>query len=264
MEKKIGAVTLAFFVLQASILLVCHSFFRTNGEVFTSFLIHIVLWHILLLLFLILYKGDFVNTKTNKPLNTINLANAITLFRISSVPLIAFLLRNNEVPGIKIVLTVILIFIFFTDFFDGIIARKYNQQTKIGAMLDSMSDYSLLILVSVVYYQLNILPHCFFYLIITRLALQAVGAAIFIILKFPLEPKSTIGGKITIASTMFLYTIKLLQFFIEFSNNLTTTVSILEYIFGATIFIFSFEKIIIFYRHYLEYKKQNKKIVNQN
>ncbi len=256
MEKKIGAGILSFCVLQASILLLCHKIFKTDEDVFVSFILHIVLWHILLLLFLMLYKDEFVNVKTNEPLKKINLANKITLSRISSVPLIAFLLKSLDIAGIKTFLAVFLVFIFLTDFFDGLIARKCNEETKIGTMLDSMSDYSLLMLVSVVYYQMKLLPHWFFYLIIIRLILQAIGASVFIILKYPLEPKSTLGGKITVATTMLLYTIKLIQFFVKFPPFLVKLTLILEYTFAAAIFIFTFEKIIIFYKHYIEYKKQ--------
>ncbi|WP_432846260.1 CDP-alcohol phosphatidyltransferase family protein [Treponema denticola] len=108
-------------------------------------------------------------------LEKVNLANGITLLRISSVPLIAFLLKQNSIEQIKIILAVVLILVFLTDFFDGFIARKFNQETRIGRMLDSMSDYSLLALVSIVYYQLGLLPNWFFYLIFVRLMFQALG-----------------------------------------------------------------------------------------
>ena len=157
-----------------------YKIFSTDAEIFSAFLIHITLWHSLILLFLILYKEEFVNVESNLSLDKINLANGITLFRISSVPLIAFLLKQNSIEQIKIILAVVLILVFLTDFFDGFIARKFNQETRIGRMLDSMSDYSLLALVSIVYYQLGLLPNWFFYLIFVRLMFQALGMLFFL------------------------------------------------------------------------------------
>lgn len=175
MEKKIGNLVFIFLLIQCSALFMVYRCFHTDGEAFGSFLIHTTLWHTLLLLFLILHKSEFANKSINTPAENIgeklsllpariNTANKITLCRISSVPLVAFLLKNHEIKGIKFVLTAVLVFVFLTDLFDGLIARKYNQETDIGRMLDSMSDYSLLTLVSVVYFQLGILPGWFFFL----------------------------------------------------------------------------------------------------
>lgn len=258
MEKKIGRLVLFFLLFQCSAIFAIYKIFNTDSEIFTSFLIHIILWHSLLLFFLILYKSEFVNVENNLALEKINLANGMTLFRISSVPLIAFLLKQHEIEYIKILLAIFLVLIFLTDFFDGFIARKFNQETKIGRMLDSMSDYSLLALVSIVYYQMGLVPNWFFYLIFGRLMFQTMGMLFFILLKFPVEIKSTRGGKITIAATMILYSIKMLQFFVPFSDNFKQLFLIGEYSCGFIIFVFLFEKIFIFYDHYKEYRKRNR------
>lgn len=265
MEKKIGNLVFIFLLIQCSALFMVYRCFHTDGEAFGSFLIHTTLWHTLLLLFLILHKSEFANKSTNIPSENIgeklsllpariNTANKITLCRISSVPLVAFLLKNHEIKGIKFVLTAVLVFVFLTDLFDGLIARKYNQETDIGRMLDSMSDYSLLTLVSVVYFQLGILPGWFFFLILSRLLFQAVGMMFFMLLKFPMETNSTRGGKITIAAVMILYTIELLRFFIPHLDNFKTVFMFLEYGCALIVFVFLFEKIHIFYCHYKKYR----------
>lgn len=265
MEKKIGNLVFIFLLIQCSALFMVYRCFHTDGEAFGSFLIHTTLWHTLLLLFLILHKSEFANKSINTPAENIgeklsllpariNTANKITLCRISSVPLVAFLLKNHEIKGIKFVLTAVLVFVFLTDLFDGLIARKYNQETDIGRMLDSMSDYSLLTLVSVVYFQLGILPGWFFFLILSRLLFQAVGMMFFMLLKFPMETNSTRGGKITIAAAMILYTIELLRFFIPHLDNFKTVFMFLEYGCALIVFVFLFEKIHIFYCHYKKYR----------
>lgn len=255
MKKNIGKIVAELLVIQTLAIFIIYKYFNTDTDAFTFFLIYTVLWHGLLLLFLLLYKGEFVNIYTNAPVDTINTANKITLCRISSVPLVVFLLKNHRISGIKIVLVIVLVFVFLTDLFDGIIARKCRQETGIGRMLDSMSDYSLLALVSIVYFQLGILPAWFFVLILGRLLFQTVGMTFFMLLKFPAEVKSTKGGKITVFITMSLYTFKLLYFFIPHLNGFNNVFKWSDYICGVVIFIFLFEKIHIFYNHYIEYKK---------
>ncbi len=256
MEKKIGIEIFLFWLLQSTVIVLCHLVFKTSNECFSSFLLETVLWHIILLQFLLLYKNEFINVKTGEALKKINIANTITICRLSSVPLVAFLLKSHEAEGIKFVLAVVLFLMFLTDFFDGLIARKYKQVTGIGKMLDPAADYSILLLLSMLYYEMNLLPHWFFFLIFTRLLLQAVGASIFVMLDYPMEARSTIGGKITIALAMMLYTVKLVQFFVPFSNGLIQSLRIAEYVCGIIIFIFTFEKIKILYNHYAKYKQE--------
>jgi CDP-diacylglycerol--glycerol-3-phosphate 3-phosphatidyltransferase len=205
-----------------------------------------VLLHILLGVFLIIFKKDFFNLSTGKQLGKINIANRITLLRISSLPSIAFLLHHNDIAKIRLILPFLLILVFLTDAFDGQIARRRKEITRMGSMLDSISDYSLLFVISIVYFRNNIVPHWFFYLIFFRLFLQAFGMFVFIALRKPIETKSTWGGKITIATTMTLYVIELVRLFLP--DSYAPAFRAIEYVSGVTILILCFEKAHIFFR----------------
>jgi len=215
-----------------------------------------IILHFALYWFLIKLKVNFYNQSTNTPLTKINLANRITLLRISCLPTIAFLLRHNEVAEIKTILPVLLGLVFLTDSFDGQIARRKKQITRMGAMLDSTSDYILLGVISIVYYRHNIVPHWFFYVIILRLFLQGAGMLIFIMLKKPLEIKSTWGGKITIATTMSLYVIELIRLYLP--ANFDIVFRIVEYASGAIVLLLCFEKGLIFLKQGLKKKADSK------
>jgi CDP-diacylglycerol--glycerol-3-phosphate 3-phosphatidyltransferase len=205
-----------------------------------------IFFHFGLFFFLMYFKADFYNQSTNRPLERINLANRITLLRISSLPSITFLLITSEIHGIKVILPVLLALVFLTDSFDGQIARRKKQITKIGAMLDSISDYSLLTVISIVYYINNIVPRWFFFLIFLRLFLQALGMFVFILLKKPVSTTSTWGGKITIASTMTLYVIELIRLYVP--QSIDPVFKTIEYLCGLVIFVLFFEKAGIFFR----------------
>ncbi len=254
MEKSIFRTVFFYAAMQLFSL----SLFRLiRGLPYESIIIYAaasLILHILIYFFLIHFKVYFFNESTNQPLYKINTANRITLLRISFLPTIAFLLQNREIIEIKNLLLILLILVFLTDSFDGQIARRRKQITKMGQMLDSISDYSLLAVISVVYFLNKIVPLWFFFLIFFRLFLQTLGMVIFIIMKKPIETKSTWGGKITIATTMTLYVIELIKLYLP--GQFAVVFKDLEYFCGAVIFILYFEKASIFFKQGKKLKKK--------
>lgn len=74
---------------------------------------------------------------------TWNLPNALTLLRIFLVPFLVVVLltkfTGREFVGLGIFLVAAV-----TDFFDGWLARRRNQTTRIGALLDPIADKLLM------------------------------------------------------------------------------------------------------------------------
>jgi CDP-diacylglycerol--glycerol-3-phosphate 3-phosphatidyltransferase len=72
-----------------------------------------------------------------------NLPNSLTLFRIFLVPLLVVVLltkfSGREYAGLAIFLVAAI-----TDFFDGFIARRRNQITRLGTLLDPIADKLLM------------------------------------------------------------------------------------------------------------------------
>ena len=67
--------------------------------------------------------------------------NLISVLRIASIPFIAWLVADHRMVPALIVLAVSAI----TDSLDGIIARAFNQVSKIGQILDPIADRLLII-----------------------------------------------------------------------------------------------------------------------
>lgn len=65
-----------------------------------------------------------------------NIPNALSLYRILAFPFILYLIFTGQSQLFAVFITISLI----TDLLDGIIARVFNMQTKIGALLDSWAD----------------------------------------------------------------------------------------------------------------------------
>ncbi len=68
-----------------------------------------------------------------------NLPNALTLVRIFLTPLLVVVLLTR-IDGKEIYGALIFAFAAMTDYFDGYFARKRNQVTALGKMLDPIAD----------------------------------------------------------------------------------------------------------------------------
>ena len=78
----------------------------------------------------------------------LNLPNILASFRILLAPLMFWLLvdrdqsifENIHVSWIDYMTALVFVIASITDFFDGFIARSWNQMTKLGAILDPLAD----------------------------------------------------------------------------------------------------------------------------
>ena len=83
----------------------------------------------------------------------LNLPNALALFRIALAPLMLWILidRNNPIfaswhpSWFDYFAGLIFVIASVTDFFDGFIARQWDQMTKLGGILDPLADKMLVL-----------------------------------------------------------------------------------------------------------------------
>lgn len=75
---------------------------------------------------------------TKKELFTI--PNLICYLRIILIPIFCFVYVNASTKEEYMLATGIVLFSSFTDLFDGMIARKFNQVTELGKVLDPVAD----------------------------------------------------------------------------------------------------------------------------
>ena len=71
----------------------------------------------------------------------LNIPNALTLLRLLMVP--AFLVASFR--GMFVAAFVLFVTAAVTDIFDGMIARRLNQRSRIGAILDPAADKTMMI-----------------------------------------------------------------------------------------------------------------------
>lgn len=101
----------------------------------------------------------------------VNIPNALSLLRLIGVPFLFLLITFENVlwfAGLYIILGL-------TDYFDGLLARRWNQVTELGSMLDSVADLAYYI--STAYFLIVLFPEYFYpnipylYLVFSLLAI---------------------------------------------------------------------------------------------
>lgn len=72
----------------------------------------------------------------------LNLPNRLTVLRVILIPFFMFFIIFPVVPDIagRVISAAIFILTAFTDFLDGMIARKFNMITDFGKFLDPLAD----------------------------------------------------------------------------------------------------------------------------
>jgi CDP-diacylglycerol---glycerol-3-phosphate 3-phosphatidyltransferase len=97
----------------------------------------------------------------------LNLPNTLTLSRIFLTPLLVVILLTR-IDGKEIYGVVIFVIAALTDYLDGYIARKRNQVTDVGKLLDPIADKLLITSAFISLVELNLAPAWMVVIIVGR------------------------------------------------------------------------------------------------
>lgn len=128
----------------------------------------------------------------------LTIPNLLSILRILLIPVFAVLLLKDYV----VAAIVVIIFAELTDLLDGHIARKYNQITALGKLLDPIADklsQISIVIVLIIKYWDNAIKYLFMFFIIKEIVMLIGGA---ILLSKGLRPVAAeMWGKV--ATTVF-------------------------------------------------------------
>jgi len=128
------------------------------------------------------------------------ISNFISLLRMLLVfPTAYFLSKINEVDSYRIVVILFFVGAFITDLLDGFIARKMNQITEVGKIIDPLADKIFVIMIVLQLFWMNEIPAIYFWIIILRDIIIFTGG-IFVSRIIGKVLPSNLLGKITVAS----------------------------------------------------------------
>jgi len=124
------------------------------------------------------------------------LANQITVFRIFLIPVFIILIGYNK----PLYALIVFVIAGLTDAIDGFIARKFNQITTLGKILDPIADKTLLVSSFVFIYTSEFqvkFPYWYVVIVISRDIYIFFGSVLIYFIKGFLDVKPSIFGKAT-------------------------------------------------------------------
>lgn len=178
-------------------------------------------------------SNETKNEVISKDLMTI--PNAISFVRILLItPFVAFFIAAKFITGNYIPAIIIIALSGISDLFDGMIARKFHQESELGKVLDPLADKLTLIAVGIclIFIEPYVLP--LMIIMVLKDILMIIGGTI-IINKGVIPPKSSWYGK---ASTFMFYISVAMVVLMEIFNfhNETISLAVLGVTAGMMIF----------------------------
>lgn len=157
-----------------------------------------------------------------------SIPNLITLARLLSVPLIVWLVLDEAFTGALIVFALA----GLSDAVDGFVAKRWNQSSALGAMLDPVADKVMLVSLFVTLGLMRHLPDWIVILVVFRDIMLIGGFLFWTALGQRIRPDPLIVSKVNTAAQigLILVTLARLSFNVpDYNIGLALT-----YIVGAT------------------------------
>ena len=157
-----------------------------------------------------------------------NLANLVTLARLLAVPIIVWLLLSGEYVATFWLFTLA----GLSDAIDGFVAKRFDQRSELGALLDPVADKTLIVSVFVTLGVAGHLPNWLVILVVFRDLLIVGGFLLATALTQPINWRPLIVSKLNTALQLVLVAGSLAQ--LAFGFDAQGTFVVLTYLVGAT------------------------------
>jgi len=138
-------------------------------------------------------------TLRHMPLRPFTLPNAIGFVRLALIP-VFLVLAFNDPDGINTPAAVLFAFISATDYLDGLTARLTGQYSRLGALMDPLTDRMLVVSGVVVCFHFELLPRWALIVLAAREVLMLVLTQVS--LKLGVDIKLNMLGRWAVWPTM--------------------------------------------------------------
>jgi len=164
--------------------------------------------------------------------------NLITMIRILLTPIFVIYLINDQlVDGL-----VVLVICGISDGVDGMVARLFNQKSKLGTWLDPLADKIILVAAFISLSIRGFLPSWLTVVVISRDLLILIGIVIIYLTGIELKIKPVLSSKITTCLQFFTVIAVLSREYMTFMEGnyiylyyltaLLTIISFLQYLYN--------------------------------
>lgn len=130
----------------------------------------------------------------------LTISNFVSILRMLLVlPTAYYLSKINEIESYRIIVILFFIGAYLTDILDGFLARKLNQITEFGKIIDPLADKVFVIMIVFQLFWMKEIPEYYFLIIILRDLIIFIGG-IFVSKIIGKVLPSNLLGKITVVS----------------------------------------------------------------
>lgn len=132
-------------------------------------------------------------------------SNYLSIFRIFlGIPIFIYTGKFAQNPELRFLLFGLFFIAYLTDILDGYLARKYNEITEFGKIVDPLADKIIIAIVVIQFYIGGVIPEFYFWIIILRDVLIFLGG-IYVSNKIGKILPSNKLGKATVFSIMLFF-----------------------------------------------------------
>jgi len=142
------------------------------------------------------------------------ISNLLSFLRLLMAIPFWILIGNINEPGVRSIVAALALIGALTDWMDGYVARKRNEVTELGKIIDPLADKITIGAIIIRLYMVGEIPQYYFFLIVGRDVLIFIGGIIVSKMIGKILP-SNILGKITVSVIGMV----ILLIFIEVSRN---------------------------------------------
>ena len=147
--------------------------------------------------------SEFNNNMKDLFKGCLTIPNLLSVIRILLIPVFAVLFLKDYV----IAAVIVIIFAELTDLFDGKIARKFNQVSALGKLLDPIADklsQMAIVIVLIVKYWDNAIKYLFMFFILKEILMIIGGAILYMPIYYSFFLVNFIARLLLSLSYMFL------------------------------------------------------------
>ncbi len=204
LKKRINvSITIFFIWLLSLVIFFIFSYYIKIDLVSSILIIFFETFLVLIMWIFFMVKIEWLkDINTGKEITYLNISNFLSAIRYSFVPLLIALFgmisEKEEDFKLKIIIFIFATIVCITDLFDGLLARKLNEVTKLGMILDPVGDFLMITCFSILMFTKGIINLWFFILILIRIPALLLILIIFLLLDIKFKLKTTFLGRATI------------------------------------------------------------------
>ncbi|MBZ0180649.1 MAG: CDP-alcohol phosphatidyltransferase family protein [Melioribacteraceae bacterium] len=132
-------------------------------------------------------------------------SNYLSIFRIFlGIPIFVYTGKFAENPELRFLLFGLFFLAYITDILDGYLARKFNEITEFGKIVDPLADKVIIAIVVIQFYLTDVIPEYYFWIIILRDVIIFLGG-IYVSNKIGKVLPSNKLGKATVFTIMLFF-----------------------------------------------------------